>query len=43
MLSLLSNPTGYKYIGGNLGKKAIAYGTEMAVDGTMSGTIEKIR
>jgi len=36
----LTNPTGYKYIGGNLGKKAIAYGTEMAVDGTMSGTID---
>ena len=36
----LINPAGYEYIGGTAGKKVIAYGAEMATDGTLGGAID---
>lgn len=38
--SILTNPTGYEYIGGSFAKKAMAYGTEMAVDGALGGGVD---
>lgn len=36
----LTNPTGYEYIGGNIAKKTLALGTEMATDGALGGSVD---
>lgn len=36
----LTNPTGYEYIGNGVGKKILAYGTEMMTDGAVSGAAD---
>lgn len=37
---MLMNPAGYKYIGESAGKKAIAYGMEMATSGATAGGVD---
>lgn len=36
----LTNPTGYEYAGGNIAKRALASGAEMAADGAVGGAID---
>lgn len=36
----LTNPTGYEYTGGNLAKRALASGTEIATDGAIGGAVD---
>ena len=36
----LTNPTGYEYIGGNIAKKTLALGAEMATDGAVGGSAD---
>ena len=36
----LTNPTGYEYVGGNIVKKSLALGTEMATDGAVGGSVD---
>ena len=36
----LTNPTGYEYAGGNIAKRALASGTEMATDGALGGAVD---
>lgn len=36
----LTNPTGYEYVGNNVGKKILAYGAEMLTDGAVSGAAD---
>lgn len=36
----LTNPTGYEYIGGNIAKKSLALGAEMATDGAVGGSAD---
>lgn len=38
--NILKNPTGYKYTGGNVIKRAAASGAEMATDGAVNGTAD---
>ncbi|MCM1338807.1 MAG: hypothetical protein NC191_03965 [Muribaculaceae bacterium] len=38
--SILTNPAGYTYAGGSVLKRGLAYGTEMMVDGALSGAID---
>ncbi len=38
--SILTNPTGYEYVGGNVLKRGLALGTEMTVDGAISGAAD---
>lgn len=37
---ILTNPTGYEYVGGTAIKRAIALGAEMAVDGAAGGAVD---
>lgn len=36
----LTNPTGYEYAGGNIAKRALASGAEMAADGAVGGAVD---
>lgn len=36
----LINPAGYEYIGGNIVKRGLAMGTEMATDGALGGAVD---
>ncbi len=36
----LTNPTGYEYVGGNIAKKSMALGAEMATDGAVGGSVD---
>lgn len=36
----LTNPYGYEYVGGNLAKRGLAMGAEMATDGALGGAID---
>lgn len=36
----LMNPAGYEYIGGNIVKRGLAMGTEMATDGALGGAVD---
>lgn len=36
----LTNPTGYEYVGGNIAKKSLALGAEMATDGAVGGSVD---
>lgn len=36
----LTNPTGYEYVGGNIAKRALAFGAEMAADGAVGGAVD---
>ena len=36
----LTNPTGYEYVGGNIAKKSMALGAEMATDGALGGSVD---
>lgn len=36
----LMNPAGYEYIGGNIVKRGLAMGTEMAADGALGGAVD---
>ena len=36
----LINPAGYEYLGGTFGKRALAIGAELTVDGTLGGAID---
>ena len=36
----LTNPTGYEYVGGNIAKKSLALGAEMATDGVLGGSVD---
>lgn len=36
----LTTPTGYEYVGGNIAKRALASGTEMAADGAVGGALD---
>lgn len=38
--TLLTNPTGYEYVGGTVAKRAVALGAEMAVDGAAGGAVD---
>ncbi len=35
-----TNPTGYEYVGGNIAKRALATGAEMATDGAVGGAVD---
>ena len=38
--SMLTNPTGYEYVGGTLLKRGVAQGAEMATDGAVGGAVD---
>ena len=38
--TVLANPTGYEYVGGNFLKKGAAYAAEMAADGALGGALD---
>lgn len=38
--TILTNPTGYEYVGGSVIKRATALGAEMAVDGAAGGAVD---
>ena len=38
--SMLTNPTGYEYVGGTLFKRGVAQGAEMATDGAVGGAVD---
>jgi hypothetical protein len=37
---MLTNPTGYEYIGGNMFKRGLAFGAEAATDGAIGGAVD---
>ncbi len=39
--TMLTNPTGYEYIGGNLFKRGLAFGAEAATDGAIGGAVDE--
>lgn len=40
--NMLFNPTGYKYLGGSMFKRAIAFGAECAADGAVGGSVDNM-
>ncbi len=40
--NMLFNPTGYKYAGGSMLKRAAAFGTECAADGAIGGSVDNM-
>lgn len=38
--TIIANPAGYTYTGGNILKRGVAYGVEMATDGALGGAVD---
>ena len=38
--TMLTNPTGYEYIGGNMFKRGLAFAAEAATDGAIGGAVD---
>ena len=38
--TMLTNPTGYEYIGGNMAKRGLAFAAEAATDGAIGGAVD---
>ena len=38
--TMIANPTGYTYAGGNILKRGVAYGAEMVTDGALGGAVD---